>query len=241
MVRKQKKGLTQIAHTAAVCEWLSGNVKVRPETCNVGRICESYGLNTAKPLQQKACDLDKLWGKFYQAIMLNQDKVSLYSSLPCCLGQLYLPYPSWNFSIIFSHELPVDIRNVQRPGWVVESNTFFYTDTRCGTISSWWRWWRSKNVTESSNAFCRYFFHFSSLMAFAGLATFLHAFPWSVRQDACWMPTGQLCHATTRCILEDSQYTGWFGCVGGTERWKPHRRRQYIRRPEDQKTRRPEG
>ena len=118
MVRKQKKGLTQIAHTAAVCEWLSGNVKVRPETCNVGRICESYGLNTAKPLQQKACDLDKLWGKFYQAIMLNQDKVSLYSSLPCCLGQLYLPYPSWNFSIIFSHELPVDIRNVQRPGWV---------------------------------------------------------------------------------------------------------------------------
>lgn len=96
----------------------------------------------------------------------------------------------------------------------VESNTFFYTDTRCGTISSWWRWWRSKNVTESSNAFCRYFFHFSSLMAFAGLATFLHAFPWSVRQDACWMPTGQLCYATIRCILEDSQYTGWFGCVG---------------------------
>ena len=42
------------SHTAAVCEWLSRNVKVSPETCNVSRIGESYGLNTAKPLQQKA-------------------------------------------------------------------------------------------------------------------------------------------------------------------------------------------
>ena len=74
-------------------------------------------------------------------------------------------------------------------------------------------------------------------MAFAGLATFLHAFPWSVRQDACWMPPGQLCHATTRCILEDSQYTGWFGCVGHGDGTLEARQEKAVMRRPDQKTR----